>query len=103
MPNDPKLRRWYLIYRQKYFPELPEDTQVYYHTAESPDWGSVTEFGGKFTIFIDPVCMHVVPFVRQVLLHEMAHVKLWPDTSHGKRFKNEKARLFAAGAYDNLL
>lgn len=39
---------------------------------------------------------------RMTLLHEMAHMALWPDRKHGKKFTAEMLRLAQLGAFDKL-
>ena len=42
-------------------------------------------------------------FVRIVLLHEMLHVSLPKDISHGLAFVNARKKLIRLGAYNDLL
>lgn len=41
--------------------------------------------------------------LKQILLHEMIHVKHNNQYGHGKRFQKERRRLILAGAFDALL
>jgi hypothetical protein len=60
------------------------------------------------TIYIERSATVSEKFSRIALLHEMIHINLIedngdPDENHGSRFQAEVQRLFAAGAYRNLL
>ena len=110
--GDAQLRHWFHKYNAKYFAgALPADTKVYWEPMTNTDDAAVTcpvyEVAlGKFEIKIDPAIMGIKFAWKQVLLHEMAHVKLWrtnPKHQHGKVFKAELDRLYSLGVYYPLL
>lgn len=41
-------------------------------------------------------------FKRLFLLHEMAHVAIWPYKHHGKKFQEEMQRLAVRGAFKDV-
>lgn len=55
-----------------------------------------------FDIYIDPNKHHGKNQVYSTLLHEMAHVKLYPWMKHGIRHDEELLRLAIRGAFKGL-
>lgn len=54
------------------------------------------------TIQLDPALREYGAIVRLTLLHEMAHLHLFPYRYHGKKFDAEMLRLAAHGAFSGL-
>ena len=107
--SNPQLCRWYSRYREQYFGDrLPPPHCVslrFEHPEEDQD-GCVmedSEGAGLFHVQIDPALRAFKSLAKIVLLHEMAHVSIWPIRKHGKGFKQVLERLWEAGAYRGLL
>lgn len=113
MKSDPQLRRWYLGYNRELFGgELPEDTVA---IMWEPCGGAVAETqpcdDGEFIIRVNP-CLRGVgskphhSCARLALIHEMAHVKLLPNSRlayHGTKFDEEMQRLSQFKSFRKLL
>lgn len=100
MASHISLKRLFNAYNRLYFNgELPTDTQIVWHpldAAHGKCWPK------DKVIHIDPPLQSHMNYLRIILLHEMCHLK-HPRAGHGKVFRNEIARLFAAGAYKGRL
>lgn len=110
MTSDKQLKLWYAKFNRLYFNgELPTDTILYWNPGNDAAAITCPVFevaDGKFEITIDPMYSGMVKWWKVLLLHEMIHVRLWPKHpkhNHGKLFEDEKARIFALGAYKKLL
>ena len=55
-----------------------------------------------FTITLNARYAHDERVIGMTLLHEMAHMALWPYKGHDKRFEKEMQRLALAGAFKGL-
>jgi predicted metal-dependent hydrolase len=98
MPSHISLKRLYNHFNKKYFNnELPADTQIMWHPMDSAHGQCWTE---EHIIHLDPPLQSNVRFTKIILLHEMCHLI---HNHHGKEFHAEIARLFAAGAYKQLV
>lgn len=110
MTSDPALRRAYLKYNDLHFEsQLPFGLTVYWEPAsgnlgETFEIETLEDTGGEpdLGIRIDPVLRFSGRMWRFTLLHEMVHVKFYPDLSHGKKFQQEMTRLALAGAFKKL-
>lgn len=111
MTSDPCLSRWYRLFNRRYFQgELPvENVLLCWEPVEECDADctkvheAVTDKEtDDFLIRIDPIFRTAERVAKMTLLHEMVHVKLWPQTSHGARFQREVMRLAAVGAFRGL-
>ena len=109
MQSDKQLVHWYHRYNREWFNgELPADTILYWEPPPDShaDTCPVYEVAdGKFEIRLDPALKGVPDYWKILLLHEMAHLKLWPTHSrhqHGKIFQEEMQRLALAGAMKTL-
>lgn len=111
MTSDPALRRAYLKYSDRYFEsKLPFGLTVYWEPAsgnlgETFEIETLDDTGGEpeLGIRIDPVLRFSGKMWRFTLLHEMCHVKMYPDfLSHGKKFQQEMMRLANLGAFKKL-
>lgn len=102
MVADPVLTRWYKKYNEKFFENrLPHDALVGWNPCEG-DFAEVEKKDGRFELRINPQ-YNVAPSVwKMSLLHEMAHVSLYPYKTHGKRFQDEMKRLSELGAFSGL-
>lgn len=110
------LSHWYKKFNKLYFDDkLPKDVLV----GWNDDWpensdACATHIGVKFTrdedgadhhtelIQLDPKQHLGARDGRLSLLHEMCHVALFPNSTHGIKFKNEKRRVAMLGALDDL-
>lgn len=100
---DPQLKRWFRQYNQKYFDGgLPSDTRISYCWVTKAHGNCNLESDGKFHIRINPDGTGTREARKFTLLHEMCHVKLWPNGAHGKAFNQEMLRLATAGAFEGL-
>jgi len=104
------LKRLYGSYRTKYFgssiPE-PENAKVSWDASINQDLlgdAEVQVVDGKSVacIRLNPLIRPFRSLYKMVLLHEMAHIKLWPWCHHGKKFDAEMLRLAAEGALKGL-
>jgi hypothetical protein len=110
MTSDRQLKNQFASFNRKYFGGLlPENTVLIYEPVPKCDGVTCPVFevaDGCFEIKIDPALKGSPCYWRIVLLHEMAHVAVWPrhpKHQHGKTFRDEISRLFAMGAYTKLL
>jgi len=107
--SDRQLKLWYSKYNAKWFGgELPTDTVIYWKPLSADAGKSCPIFevaDGKFEINIDPKHSGTDWAWKLILLHEMAHLKLWkkfPRHQHGKAFQEEMQRLSQAGALKGI-
>ncbi len=107
--SDRQLKTWYCKFNRKYWNgELPEDTILYWEPLSADAGVTCPVFevaDGKFVIKIDPMYSGMKKVWKTILLHEMCHVRLWPNHSrheHGKIFQQEKDRIYALGALKDL-
>ena len=117
MSSDRMLKRWYDRYNREFFGgELPDDVAVFWeacaaHGETFEIESSVEGEPATIGIRINPACRTIWKGSRQgwaklTLLHEMAHVKLWPVRGlqhHGQRFDQEIQRLCTFRSYRRLL
>lgn len=109
MDSDRQLKRWYAKFNGLWFGgALPVDTVIYWKPL-SENVGQLCPIfeiaDGKFEINIDPRYSGTTWEWKLVLLHEMAHLKLWrknPRHQHGKIFQEEMQRLALAGAFRGI-
>lgn len=98
---DTKLKRWYDKWNRAYFDGTLPEAEVGWED-QLPD-----KRHGQTMVFEDEEtsldCASFKEWVELVLMHELAHVKLYPYTWHGQRFKDEIRRLVMRGAYDTIL
>lgn len=106
--TDKRLQNFFNRANKLYFDgKLPSDTIVSWND-EIPGYGltvGITDKDTKHTffhIYIDPEKHVDGRQSRLTLLHEMAHVRLYPDMRHGRRFEQEMIRLAIAGAFKGL-
>ena len=66
------------------------------------DLGEVRLESGTYVVRIDPSIKFTRAFSKLVLLHEMAHIKVWPYEWHGIQFNEEMLRLAQLGALRGL-
>lgn len=104
------LRKLYRNYNTRFFDgALPEDTAVCWSgdipnslAGQTRRWVNGETGQSQFEIRLNPAIRDWSAYYKHVLLHEMAHVKLAPDTRHGKRFNQEMLRLACMGAFHHL-
>lgn len=106
MVSDRQLKHWYDKYNLNWFDSsLPSDTLIYWEPPPVAFGTSCPVFENDhkhFVIKLDPSIKGVPDFWKQVLIHEMVHVKLWPKhprSLHGKLFQDEMKRLANDGAF----
>lgn len=56
----------------------------------------------EINIKLNPVIRFEPKVYKMTLLHEMAHVKLYPYLAHGKKFDQEMLRLACCGAFNSI-
>ncbi len=101
--SDPLLRKWYQTYNRKYFGGSLSDDVTLFWEQSSEVYGDCNEMpDGDMVIRINPAIMGFTPLWQLTLLHEMAHLKLWPYENHGKPFQVEMLRLAALGALKKI-
>lgn len=107
---DKRLKTRYDRYNKAYFDgTLPGDTRITFNEELShPHYGMticVEDDDTKhlfFDIHINP-CMHGGgEQISLTLLHEMAHIKLYPYSKHGKKFDEEMKRLAMRDAFRGI-
>jgi hypothetical protein len=103
------LRKLYLNYRTRFFDNgIPEDTVVCWsadipkHLAGDTDLHTDVDGHEFFVIRLNPVLREYIHYYKQTLIHEMCHVKLWPDKRHGRKFDAEMLRVACAGGLNKL-
>lgn len=110
MASDPTLRRWYMRFNDVFFGgELPLDIPVYWEPAtgnlgetfevENTDEGESPDLA----IRLDPCLRFSSMMAKLTLIHEMAHVRIYPYLGHGKPFDAEIKRLCGFREYRKLL
>ena len=110
MKNDPTLRRWFLKYNKLLFDnKLPLNTICLWEPL-GPAVGETSilvKDPMQFIIKVDPCIMGLRRFTRQTLVHEQAHIKLWPlgdkEALHGKAWDEEIQRLTKFRCYRRML
>lgn len=109
--SDPVLSRWYRDYNKKYFlgalPE-PDAVRIFYGPCfkEFRQYGRTMGFeqdAVEWDMHLDELLEEHEPFAKLTLLHEMVHIKRWPDRRHGELFRKEIEILVLKGAYKGLL
>jgi predicted SprT family Zn-dependent metalloprotease len=108
----PDLRRLYLKYNQVLWGGcLPHDVAIFW--APCGKAVGLTFLGSSddgepapLVITIDPCLMGLKRFARQTVVHEMAHVHLWPlgnIATHGDLWDAEIQRLMTYRAFRKML
>jgi hypothetical protein len=101
--SDKHLRRWYREFNRRFFSAaLPEDIDLLYAPVERCLADVTFCPAQEFVLRINPRYAIDTRVVRLTLLHEMAHVKLWPYRTHGPQFEAEMQRLANIGAFKGL-
>lgn len=108
MTSDPQLRFWLLRFNELYYGgELPTDRiAVWWEPCGKDAATTRLEDEDEYVIRVDPSLTGLLRHAKKDLLHEMAHVKLWPFRKlkdHGKRFDAEIQRLCGFRSYRRLL
>lgn len=103
------LKEYYIKANREFFDGKLPDAQVGWNDdMEKAAYGitiSVQDDDAKHTSHTIHISKLIKPFwevSRLTLVHEMAHVKLFPDVRHGKKFQEEMVRLAIRGAFKNL-
>ena len=109
MNSDLGLRRKYNAFNKRYFNgELPSNTVIWYEPCVRA-CGETVEIDGaeELGIKIDPSVLVFSRLLDQTVIHEMAHVRLWPLgyklKDHGNRWDEEIKRLTTYKSYRKLL
>lgn len=104
MLSDKQLLRWYREYNRKWFSAaLPEDIDILFAPVDDCTVAKLNDCDVQnYVLQINPRYLVDTCMVRMTLLHEMAHIKLWPYKAHGVRFQQEMLRLAKAGAFKGL-
>ena len=98
---DRELKRTYSRYNARWFNgELPDDVDILFAPADC--YGLVRNEDGGFLLLIDPKYAMDGRMWRMTLLHEMAHLKVWPYKKHGETFQRTMQRLAQLGAFAKL-
>jgi|SRR5579859_1661437 len=104
------LERQYARFNECYFSnELPKDVLVGWDETLHPKfWGLTYAWANEdgspvmFGIALNPKLKEVKEYKDIVLIHEMSHVKLFPNNTHNKKFQEEMVRLAIAGAFSKV-
>lgn len=99
--SDPQLKRWYAKYNRLYFDGQLPDAAVWWEPLAST-YADCNLVEGEWRIRINPSLSGWTAIWKLTLLHEMAHVNLWPNKRHGKKFHEEMMRLAGLGAFTGL-
>jgi hypothetical protein len=112
MISDAKLKRLYRWVNVTFYEgELPDDVEVWWEACQDASAKAVAldslrgehpQLGIKF----DPCLSLLWRYAKLCMIHECAHIKLWPIrglTDHGKRFDEEIQRLCSFKTYRKLL
>lgn len=107
MDDDRRLQRWYQDFNIKWFGgELPDEVDTFFGPCvhDHSMYGYVEDFDHvtEFELCLDHNLIKDERLAKMFLLHEMAHVKLWPYVTHGERFQKEMQRLAIIGAFKGL-
>lgn len=109
LKEDKRLKKYYDNFNRIFFDgKLPRDTRVgwnseilgYAYTVGIEDTETKHKF---FLIYLDKKKHFDTKQVLLTLLHEMAHIHLYPDMKHGKKFDREIIRLAVRGAFKGLI
>jgi len=57
---------------------------------------------GEFVIRVNPAVRGWKALRNWVVLHEMAHIHIYPNRNHGKKFQAEMLRLAQIGAFKDV-
>lgn len=99
---DRELQRVYRDYNRRWFSNcLPHDVDCFFSPVEDC-YGLVQQENGGFILQINPKYAMEGRLWRLTLLHEQAHLSVWPYRRHGEPFQDEMKRLAMAGALKNL-
>lgn len=106
--DDKRLHRWYRQFNIKWFAgDLPDEVEAFFGPCERDHnmYAFVEDFDRVvgYELCVDHKWVEDDRITKLWLLHEMAHLKLWPYVTHGERFHQEQQRLAAIGAYKGLL
>lgn len=106
--SDRQLKHWFDKFNTRWFEGKLPSTIIFWEPP-SDSFGvtcPVFEVNDKvFEIKLDPSLKGVPDYWKLLLLHEMAHIKLWPKHpkhQHGKAFQDEMKRLANEGAFKSL-
>jgi len=100
--------RWYRKYNKLYFVnKLNNNPTIIFEHIEGKDEKAAQAYkekSGNVEIVLNPFHAHDWNYVRQSILHEMAHISIWPKgKTHNYLFDAEIDRLYQLGAYKGLL
>ncbi len=97
--SDRRLQRWFNLYNERYFGDRLL-ARVRFRPLESC-WAQA--FGGEPPeIHVGLTCAVSRGWTKLTLLHEMVHLELWPEISHGARFQARMLELAQAGAFKDM-
>lgn len=106
--SDKRLKRFYDKLNKLYYENrLSDDTQVGWND-EIGGYGLTIAIDDEetqhkiFMIYVDKKKHFDFRQVLMTIVHEIAHVALYPCMNHRKKFQNELRRLAMLGAFDNL-
>lgn len=96
-------RSWFRVFNRRYFDgTLPPRTRLKFH-QNGRHWGwLIGDSVESCTLEMHHHCKADSRVGRIYLLHEMAHLKLFPLEGHGERFEAEMLRLANEGAFRGL-
>lgn len=107
---DAVLERWYADYNKRFFDgRLPKDALVGFNpeleenilglSIHEEDSDTKHQF---HHIHVNPLAHSCKQQIQLTLLHEMAHIAIFPYVKHGKKFNDEMLRLATRGAFNGL-
>lgn len=98
---DRQLRRWYRELNAKWFDGHLLDVDLLYAPHQGCSGTADQDRVGNI-ILINPAYALDARTVKLTLLHEMAHISLWPYRWHGEKFQEEMQRLAQLGAFKRI-
>src|SRR5690348_14172497 len=107
---DRRLKNFYDKSNRLYFDgKLPVDTEVGWNEElDTIYYGLTLGFSDEdtkhsfFQMHISTALKGFPEIARLTVLHEMAHIHLYPYMKHGKKFQDEMIRLAVRGAFKGL-
>lgn len=102
--SDRQLQRAYRHFNKKWFDnKLPQEIDTLFSPVDNDLYGYVEmDDNGDWILQINPKYFVDSRIWKMVLLHEMCHIKLYPDLSHGKKWQSAMVELAGKGAFRNL-
>lgn len=98
MKSERQLAYWYRKYNRLYFGDSLPTAFVWWEPT-SAAYADCKLIDGEWRIRLNPSLSGWNALWKWSLLHEMVHIRLYPNTNHGRRFQAEMLRLATMGAF----